>query len=176
MIAFVVISHNTALAQSRYSLKVETGFLYDKNNSFGPRLKIEIPFQLNKHWAFGVAFDTKWHLLYPITDHYDFPANANSLTCNAYYCLNPDGKSVHFVAGAGLGGIYLHYADSHQFGLKGNVNMTVNFRISEKLTFYTAPLFFFAPLSEFNMSTIQNEQQQNYWSFSVFPLGWIMKF
>jgi len=152
-------------------IAIESGLLIDSYNSMGPRLKFEFQQQLKKRFMYGIAFDSKWHVGHAATDQsVDLPVNSNSLTGTVSWCLNPNSKIFRWNIGAGLGGIHLFWNDVNRWGLLANINASMDIRLSDKVYLFTVPIIFI-PVSEFNLTTINEDPSKGYYSFSFFPFG-----
>lgn len=157
------------------NFKVQTGFIGDINNSFGPRLGLELNQKLrNKQQTYwGVGLETKWHLFELVTDVYE-PPNLNTIVIHGdlHYILPIWRNIVFWDASFGTGGILLFGEGKKSIQPAIKLGLSCNIKLSKTVYFETAPLIVLPFLSEvvFSPNRLYKEKEL-YTQFTVAPIG-----
>ncbi len=153
-------------------LTFQTGVMYDSYNSVGIRTFFEYQKDLPKNWQYGISYEHTTHFGNGITDqHNQLPTNLSLFCLNGYYKLNLIKDRLFWTTGIGMGFVHVNWNESNKFGSTINLSMTLNIRVSKKIYLEFAPLILIAPVNRFYFSTINIEGYNNFWSFTLFPIG-----
>jgi hypothetical protein len=169
---------NVSTKRARY-LKIQSGFIWDINNSFGPRVGFELmkSFKNKERLFSGVGIESKWHLIEAATDLYEPPdLNTINITYSIHY-IQPFAKDKLFWdASAGMGAIYLFGEGKSSLQPSLSLGLSLNFKLSKSIVFETAPLLIIPPISKVIFSPNRlYEEKQTYTQFTFVPIGLTIK-
>lgn len=164
--------NNDTMPKASY-LSVQSGILSENDyNSAGIRTFFEYQKDFGKNWQYAISYEHSRHFMDIATDHpNELKTNLSLLSVNCQYKLNLIPNRLFWTAGVGAGAVHINWEDEDKIGASLNASLTLNFRLSKKIYVETAPLTVLFPFNRVYFSPVNVENHQNFYAFTIIPIG-----
>ena len=148
------------------------GLLENQFNSAGVRIFFEYQKDITRHQQLSLSYEHATHLFDIATDHSnEIQSNLSFLNGNYLYKVFLWKDKIYWTAGLGAGIVHVNWEENNKIGFNLNASMTLNLKITDKITIETAPLLILFPFNRIYYSPLDIGVYQNMYPFTVVPLG-----